>query len=310
MKEVVQYLEYPKSGVCGFNQMRKGWTDAVRRINSGARLKASDPDVQDTVLSWQQEERDLALILSRNLGVLVDSGIAKHRSDLKGRLEDDTKELLSNKRLSSILRVRGAVSDIRITALFEKRTIEMAVTLKPPVDKTSRGQLGWIKRQFETCKKKDESTFGKVEQELWVGVWVKNARAPERVSIHDLDEVHEHIKGKEIREFRVLFIKDFGKQFASRTKFVETIERMAVDFYSGVVQRLVRWEPSAPKMNQASTGHPAQVEEAPEPITEDASTHELPRTVACPLCQGPLILSTLQVGTNICSHCRGAFQAE
>lgn len=310
MKEVVQYLEHDKSGVCGFNQMHKGWSDTVNRINSGALLKSSDPDVQDSVLSWQQEERDLALILSRNLGVLVDSGIAKHRSDLMARLQEDTKELLGNKQLSSVLRVKGAVSDIKITALFEKRTVEMSVVMKPPSDKTTRGQLGWMKRQFATCSKKAESAFGKVQQELWVGVWAKSARAPERVAANDLDDVYEHIKEKEIKEFRIVLIKDFGKLFASRTKFVETIERMIIDFYSGVIQHLVRWEPSAPQMTQASTEHSALVEETPEPVQEDAPAAEAPRTAPCPLCQGDLILSMLQVGTNICPHCRGAFQAE
>ncbi|MCK5493453.1 MAG: hypothetical protein KAJ14_10125, partial [Candidatus Omnitrophica bacterium] len=156
MKEVINYLEYEKSGIYGFNQMKKGWSSIVEKINSGASLKQNDPDLEDTVISWQQEEKDMALILSKNLGVLVNSGKVKYKGNLKTRLDDDKKKIISNKFLTSTLRVKGAVSDIKIKALFEKRIIEMSVTLKAPQDKTIRGQLGWIKRQIDICNKKNE----------------------------------------------------------------------------------------------------------------------------------------------------------
>ena len=81
MREVVNYLEFDKSGVCGFHHMKTGWTTVVDKINAGTRLRASEPDTHDAVISWQQEEKDLALILSRKLGVLVNSGELKYRAN-------------------------------------------------------------------------------------------------------------------------------------------------------------------------------------------------------------------------------------
>ena len=157
MREVVNYLEYDKSGVCGLNQMKPGWTEVVTKINSGAILKNSDPCILDAVTSWQQEEKDMALILSRHLGVLVSSGEKRHKGNLQARLADDEKSLINNKHLTSTLSVRDAISDITIIGLLEKRTVEMSVSLKAPHDKTYKGQLGWIKRQLVNCKKKNEA---------------------------------------------------------------------------------------------------------------------------------------------------------
>ena len=42
MKEVVAYLEEPKSGVLGFTQMKPGWTEVASKISDGA---AGDVDI-------------------------------------------------------------------------------------------------------------------------------------------------------------------------------------------------------------------------------------------------------------------------
>ncbi len=134
--------------------------------------------------------------------------------------------------------------------LLEKRTVEMSVSLKAPQDKTLRGQLGWIKRLIENCRKKNETTFEKLKKELLIETKCKNSPKSERIGILNLDELLDILKNKEIKEFKIILLKDFGKKFASPKKFVELIEQMLIEFYSGIIQYLYKWEPSAPKMNQ------------------------------------------------------------
>lgn len=254
MKEVVKYFEYNKSGICGFNQMKKGWKEIVERINLGSSIRLSDPDLDEAVVSWQQEEKDLALILSRNLGVFVTSGETKYRGDLSSRIKDDKKELISNKILSSVHKVKNAVSDIRIDVFFDKRIIEMSVTLKAPQDKKIRGQLSWIKHQLGNCRKKNEKIFQKIQNEIIVGISLKNTSKSERVNIEDLDIIYGEIKDREIREFKVILIKDLGKKFSNCRKFVEIIEKMLIDYYSCVVQYLTKWEEPVPKIIEKDDG--------------------------------------------------------
>jgi len=254
MKEVVKYFEYDKSGICGFTQMKKGWKEIVEKINLGSSIRLNDPGLDEAVISWQQEEKDLALILSRNLGVFVTSGETKYRGDLSSRIIDDKKELISNKFLSSVLKVKNAASDIRIDAFFDKRIIEMSVTLKAPQDKKIRGQLSWIKNQLRNCKKKNEKTFQKIQNEIIVDISLKNTSKSERVNIENLDVIYGEIKEREIKEFKVILIKDLGKKFSSCKKFVEIIENMLIDYYSCVVQYLTKWEEPAPKIIEKDNG--------------------------------------------------------
>jgi len=267
MKEVVSYLEHNKSGTSGFHQMKPGWSAVIEQINSGARLRPADLAVSEAVESWHQEEQDVALILSRNLGLLVESGVKKHRADLQGRLNSDAKQLIEKSTLSSVHRIRGAVSDLTINAHFERRIIEMHVSLVPPSTMGMKGQFGWLTRQLATCEKKNPEQYRMVNSGLLVEVWVKSAREPERAQAGRLDSLLDHLKGREIKELRVIHFEDFGKAFSSRIKFVERLEQMALSFYTGVVQHLIKWEPPAPKIGKSK---PKEDEgpESPEAVAQ------------------------------------------
>lgn len=250
MKEVVSYFANNVSGICGFTQMRQGWKDVVNRINAGTNLKQTDPIVIDTVTSWQQEEKDMALILSRKLGLLVKSGYSKFKGNLRSRIENDLKNLITNKQLISTLKVKGAVSDITVKALFEKRIVEMSVTLNVPLDKKIKGQLGWLKRQLDFCNEKNPDIFETIKNELKININIKHAKGIERISYDRLDSIYQEFKNKEINEFGVVQVKDFGKKFAASQQFVEVLEKMLLDFYKGIVQNLSRWEQPAPKLSE------------------------------------------------------------
>ena len=250
MKEVVFYIENEKSGVSGFTQMKAGWKEIVEKINAGATIKISDPDLEDTVVSWQQEEKDMALILSKKLGIFVSTGEAKYRNNLQGRIDNDKQNLLKNKKLISSLKVRGAVSDIKINTQFAKRIVEMSVDLKAPIGKTVRGQFGWLKKQFDNCFKKNQEEFQKISKEIFIDISIKNYSNSQRITFSDLETIYNEFKDKEIKDFKVIYVKDFGKQFSSRKNFVKIIEEMLIDFYTGVVQNLSKYEAPAPKINE------------------------------------------------------------
>ena len=173
MKEVVDYFESKKSGVIGFKQMKPGWVDIVDKANSGTSLKFNDDSVEETVSSWLEEERDMALILSRELGLLVQSGQTKFKSNLKARIDFEKRELISKLSLQTILQIDGAVSNVIIRPNFDRRNIEMSVALSSPQDRKERAQITWIRNQIKHCEKKNPELFDKIMNDIQIDIIIR-----------------------------------------------------------------------------------------------------------------------------------------
>lgn len=256
MEEVVAYLENDKSGVGtgGFTQMKAGWKEVAEKVANQATLRKTDPALLETVESWLQEERDMALKLSCDLGDMVQSGVRKFKGNIQARIDNDLDLFLKTQTLTSSLNVQSAVSDISICANFATRTVEMAVTVTPPLDKTIKGQFGWIRKQVENnqLKKKlmDPHSGPSILENLFIELNVKHARKPHRFPYRDLEDEVVHCKGLEIKTVSIVYIETLGKKFAAPKKFVEIIETMLPRFYGEIVQYLSNWTKPAPKIPQ------------------------------------------------------------
>jgi len=248
MTEVVEYFESKNSGVVGFTQMKQGWSDIVRKTNAGISLLMNDKSVDETVSSWLQEERDMALMLSRNLGLLVQSGQKKYKDNLKARIEYEKRELISNKFLESSLQIEGAASNITVRPIFDRRNIEMSVALLPPQDRKTRSQITWLKNQIKACERKNLELFKNLKNDILIDVNIKYIQDPIRCNLEELEDVHEQVVNKEIRSFNILLLKNLGRKFESRKGFVVILEGMLVDFYKGIVQHIKKWQKPVPQI--------------------------------------------------------------
>lgn len=246
MKEVVAYLEHKDSGVSGFTKMKPGWKEVVEKIVSNAPLKVTDKIVEEAVLSWQQEEKDMALMLSRELGVLVGQGTKSKKQTFAGL----SKQLVNEHVLSSSLSVEGSVSDIEIDAVMGRRTVSMSVTVDAPLDKGNKGKVGWIARQIENCRKKNPEDFNSIESYIWIEAQIKYTAKHEMAKYIDIENLAEIDKSREVVTFKISLIEDAGRKFDSVKKFVEMIEAMLVDFYQILVQNLSNWDRPAPKIKE------------------------------------------------------------
>ena len=270
MKEVVAYLEEPKSGVLGFTQMKPGWIEVASKISAGASLKMTDDAVEEAVSSWLEEERDMALILSRELGLIVHSGKRKFRNDLNARVDHEKRHLIQSDALGTTLRIDGAAGDVEISPDFARKTVEMSVTLDAPVRKNTRPQITWLKNQLRACERKNLELFAELQSELWVDIDVKYGKGRIRIPLVEIDQAHEKMGAQEIKSFGVVQAKHFGRTFESRKRFVDVVESMLLKYYRGVVQHLKRWEKPAPQLAEAPG-------EADGPVPSTAA--EMARTV-------------------------------
>ena len=253
MYELVEYFQLNKSGISGFNQMKKGWKTTAEKITAGSTLRPKDPDLREAIESWIQEEKDMALLLSRELGLLVQTGEKRFRNDYTARVEAEAKYIVDKKRLGSRFKVDGAASDITVEADFGKRTLSMSIELDAPQNKQLRGQLGWLYQQLKRCAKKSESTWNKIADEISIDAHIKYGGTERiRANEENRERFVEEYKGKALKGYSIVHVKDLGKNFSNQKKYVQTAEEMLLEFYEAVVQHLKNWEPPAPQMDKRS----------------------------------------------------------
>jgi hypothetical protein len=312
MREVVHYFENENSGICGFNEMKKGWKTVVENINNAISLNPNSIEVQETALSWAQEERDMALILSRKLGLLVECGEKRHRDNFDSRISEDITKLLQQKELHSVLKVRGTVSEILVTAFFQHRAVEMSVNLNAPQDKSSKGRIGWLKNQFKYMEKRNPDAFSKLASELTIDLLLKGKTQNLRYRLADIDNALELVKDKQIAGFNVALRKDFGRNFSSPKKFVETIEEMLVDFYTYTVQYLSNWTMKAPRLERLDNDNYPKQQENDQDIPKEQNIEEndidTSDRIESPITSIPE--SNLNTSDNVTAHIENAIVSE
>lgn len=248
MTEVLYYLESSVSGINGYVQMKAGWKELAENIRAQKNLKLSDDYIEEAVLSWYEEEKDMALLLSRKLGVLVKS-TPKNKDSIK----KDIKKVVKDHYLNGELIIKNAVSDIKLIAEFERRIVSMSIKLTPPLDKGNRAKITWIGKQLENYKKKSEGLFSKLEKEIIIEADIKYAKANIKVKPYELDVLFEQTKDKEIQGFRLTLNRGYGANFASVKKFIVLIENMVLEYYEGIVQHASTWIRPTPRITASDS---------------------------------------------------------
>jgi len=117
LDEMRRYFSHDSTGVSGFDRMNAKWKDVVAAVQTGAELSRTSSDVENSVGSWHQEQRDLCLLMSRRLGQKIQVRLSKsHRDDPNRRFKDDCDELVKTRHLKSVLDIPGAAAPIEIEA--------------------------------------------------------------------------------------------------------------------------------------------------------------------------------------------------
>jgi len=243
MAEALHYFENPVSGISGYTQMKSGWKELCENIRAQKPMKATDEFLEDAVVSWYEEEKDMALLLSRKLGVLVKSPL-RNSSNMK----NDTKRVLKENRISGVLSIKNAVSDIKITSDFERRLVAMSIKLTPPMDKGNKAKISWVIKQLEKCGKKSPEDFKNVQNEIWVEADIKFAKENIKVKLSEIETLIELTDNKIIQGYNIAVRRSFGAKFSSSKGFIQMIEEMVLEYYELIVQHMNSWSKPAPKI--------------------------------------------------------------
>ena len=252
LQEVLAYFNSPKSGVKGFSQMNKEWTDLSQGCRPDSKLNASSPEVQNTVASWHQEQRELCLQLWTKVKAQAQTRLPRaHRKNPGQRLKDDCDVLVKEKCLRTQIVIPNAAAPLDVEANLCTKDIVCKMTLTAPQDKKStQARVRWLLRQIPEASSDVEVPF-----EIWVLAKVQGRSkggSPVRLSLLRAEPLLIYSKdqqGSPAPAYFEIWMKSFNhKGFTGRSKFIEDLEMIVPSFYEHVGQHLKAWVPSPPKM--------------------------------------------------------------
>jgi hypothetical protein len=249
LKELKRFLSHESTGVKGFDRMPPEWGEINKLVSAGGVLTMKNPLADASVRAWQQEMRDLSLLLTREVKESVTERLpVKWRKQPDERYKAELKRLCDMNELSGELSVPGAASSLEIRADLQRRVIEVGMTVEAPSDKKSNAaRLNWLLRQVKNTAPED----------MFITSYWPGSSKP---SVHSLTALLEEPsvmeEGKQhlqTHSFRLFLSKSLGARFAQQQNFIVDLERAVPDFYARIGQNLKAWQKPAPKIDQRSS---------------------------------------------------------
>ena len=226
--------------------MNSEWRPLVLGTRRDQQFKRSSPEIENTVASWHQEERDLCLILSRRISKRVSIRLSrKHQADAALRLRDACDSLIASQELRCAFSIPNTASDLEATANLQRRTISCSMKLNAPGDKKrASARINWLVRQLRDVDGDDV-----LVRAFWLGRG-RATQAPLSEIKTDLTCLEGGGAGAAPTSFEVLMIKDLAGRFSGRRTFIEDLENLIPEFYDRIGQNLRPWFPPPPSIDK------------------------------------------------------------
>ena len=246
LKEMARYFEHPSSGVKRFDQMNSEWRSLVLGVRNEQQFKRSSSEIENTVASWHQEERDVCLLLSRRIGELVGVRLSrKHQADPALRLQEACDSLIASLELRCAFSIPNAASDLEVTANLQRQTISCSMKLNAPGDKQrASARVNWLVRQLRDADGDDV-----IVRAFWLGRGGATQAFLSEIKTDPkcLESGHT---GAAPTSFEVVMIEDRAGRFSGRRTFIEDLENLIPKFYDRIGQHLRPWAPPPPSIDK------------------------------------------------------------
>jgi hypothetical protein len=245
MNELRRFLSHESTGVKGFDKMPPEWGEINKIFANKGGISAKSEIAVKVIDAWQQEAKDLCLILSRLTNtVVVEKLPVAHTKDPAARTKAGIKTLVDQHCLVANFEIPNAASPIELVADIGQRSIYVGMTINAPLDKkSSKARVNWLLRQL-----KGLNLDNCYIRSNWPG-----SSAPTVHLASDLIEKPDLIsEGKEhlaVSSFMVFGSYRLGGRFAQLTNFISDLEAKAPEFYARIGQNLFQWKKPAPKIN-------------------------------------------------------------
>lgn len=260
LAEMVRHFSHASAQISSFDRMNGEWKDLNAKVQAGARLAKSAPEVEKSVAAWHQESRDLALLLSRKLQRTVRQRLSRaHAADPVQRVKDEAGDLVSDHRLHCTLEVPDAAAPLQVTADLQRRCLAVSMALAAPRDKQrASSRINWLLRQLAKADPADIHL-----RALWPG------RAPATQAPLEKLRDNPALLEAENRslaptQFEVLLVRDLGAKFTGSRTFIEQLEQAVPHFYEQVGQHLRAYVVAPPRLKREQVGEEEKMAETSE----------------------------------------------
>jgi hypothetical protein len=253
MSEVMAFLRDPTVEAKTFDQMSEEWVAVVKGLGSDKDFaKKGYACIDEAVRNWIEEEQDLALKMSDELGSKIDCRFHGIKS-FKQRIEVEKQRIVKESTLSSELKFPNTVSPLRVMLDLARRRLFCDVMLQVPAIAMSeihkkagiKGQLRYVEKQLDRCRRKNEAAFDAIKQDLYLEVLVKGKHLNPNHRYGEWEQLIEESVGKQIISVRVTYQKLLDS-LTKRRVFITEYELAVRNFYAVIVQHLKN-PPVAPR---------------------------------------------------------------
>lgn len=242
LAEFIRYLEHPRSGTSGFDDMGPAWV-TVREAVSAGTLRASDRRAPSVADAWLRLIRFVCLRMTADLGANVTHALPrKLAGDPIARRDAVLANLANRGTLDATLRIPNTAGPVAVVADLRVGQIQVSVHLGAPREGSGQRRISWLLRQLGDTVPSDlviEASFtGRSDTTCEQLSALRTAPA---ILLAD--------RTSDLTSFRLSKSYPLGtKRSGIRGAFVPTVLAAVEGFYGTVVQRLQSWPPPAPKL--------------------------------------------------------------
>ena len=251
--ELIRYLEHPRSGAMGFEDMGEDWVTVRNAIDAGT-FRPTDKGGARVASRWDQLVRYACLTHGQTLGVEVQPALSR-KEQLDPLLANQTlvASLAANGRLERDIKIVGAVAPLTLGADLRAQKVTCSLMIDAPKDGRALTRVNWLLRQLKDAPESLRiDTFAVNGRTVGASELLRDVRENPSVLIVD--------PSKEFRAFRLVLSAPMGtKRGRGRGSFIGSVLGVLETFYETTAQSLKPWSPSAPK-----------VRPVPESIEEEA----------------------------------------
>lgn len=245
LHELIRYLEHPRSGAAGFDDMGPAWVPVRDAVAAGT-LRTTDRKVGGVITSWERLVRHMCLRLTGELGVVV-SPVVPRRTDRAALEQAALRRLADEGAFGTTLRFPGAIGDVQVTADLRTGQVRTAVQVEAPREGGAQRRVNWILRQLKDAPDSLVVEVGFARREQTSCEQLRDVRENPAALLPD--------PSAEVRSFRLTLTAPLGvKRSGLRNAFVPSVNAAVDAFYAEIVQGL---RPSAARRLPADVAEEA-----------------------------------------------------